>query len=71
MEAFTKALAAMHGYYLNPLRGWMFWDAAARAEKADLTVHDRELGKKLQQAMQKPPAEHTIAGGTQFGPASF
>ena len=62
MESFNKSLKAMHPYFANPLRGWMFWDDAARAEKEDLAWHDRELGKKLQQALREPPAEHTIAG---------
>ena len=63
MIAFNKSLSAMHSYFVKPFRRLMFWDAAARAEKLDLALHDRELGKKLQQAMQEAPAEHTIAGG--------
>ena len=62
MDAFTKTLAAIRSYFTNPLRGLMVWDAAARAEKRDLAIHDRELGIKLRHALQDQPAEHTIAG---------
>ena len=62
MGSFQKAIAAEHAYFANPIRGLMVWDAAVRAEKRDLALHDRELGVKLQQALQEQPAEHTIAG---------
>ena len=61
MDSFNKALAAEHSYFVNPIRGLMVWDADVRAEKRDLARHDRELGVKLQQALQEQPAEHTIA----------
>ena len=61
MDSFNKALAAEHSIFVNPIRGLMVWDADVRAEKRDLARHDRELGVKLQQALQEHPAEHTIA----------
>jgi hypothetical protein len=63
MTSFQKALAAEHGYFVNPFRGLMVWDAAVRAGKSDLANHDQLLGLKLQQALKQPPAEYTIAGG--------
>jgi hypothetical protein len=63
MEAFNKMLVESHAHFSNPFRRYMVWDADARAGKAVLHLHDRELERKVAAAFKAPPAEHTIAGG--------